>query len=99
VDDKQRASLVDERDQLLASAQKAEAEIAEITASVGPLAKEWVETLMGLRTLVWNFSPTEDLLLVDLPIVNAYWQLFDKLADLAELSDPFVAISDETELG
>jgi len=99
VDDKQRASLVDERDELLASAQRVEAEIEKVTATVGPLAKEWIETLMGLRTLVWNFSPTEDGLLVDLPMVNAYWQLFDKLADLAELSDPFVAISDETELG
>ena len=69
-----------------------------VTALVVSLADDWFETLNGLRTRGWNTHPSERGSIVDLPMLDAYRRLFDKLADLAELSDPFMAQSSETEL-
>jgi len=83
---------------LLARAQKVETEVEMVTALVESLADDWFETLNGLRTRGWNTHPSERGSIVDLPMLDAYRRLFDKLADFAELSDPFLAQSSETEL-
>lgn len=83
------------RDKLMARAERAEAEVDMALALVNPLAHEWLDLLVALRARGWKSHPSERGSTVDLPMIETYRRLFDKLANLAEMCDPFAAHSSE----